>query len=745
MDEGYDFKASESQIRNLWEEGGHFAPQDGHTRRPFSMFLVPPNASGPLHVGNALMIAIQDVLARYHRAKGDPTLWIPGTDHGGYETQVTFEKELEKEGKDKGALSRTELFKAIEQFVAKNNETIILQTKELGASVDWTRFRFTLDEDALAATDQMFRKMVADGLIYRRSYMVNYCPHCATMLADIELKEKPVTQPRYFVTFPFQDEPGHVILPTTRPEFLFSVTHVLVHPEDSRHSHLIGKTLRNPTTGAQILIVESKRKFDAKNTTEYLEPFCPSFNKYDYGYTLRNELPARNLLDWEGKLIDRFPGLAPEDARVKEVRYLTDEGFIDHADESFTDSRYLCKKGHGVEIAIRQTWFLRLDDDRVAIRKPTIEALDRSRFAVHPHWRMKGLREWIGKMPDWPIARQNAWGIRIPIWYEVSEPREFMVWFIDKQGTSLYGNLQDILDKGIPLQEVSDGLQRLYAGENCTWTMQPESGKSYLPETDTFDTWFSSGAWSTIVYGRLDSPDLKTYYPSEVIVIGHDLLRLSIAREILLSHYLTGSLPTRAVYFHRLLKGKDGQKMSKSLGNYVDLDHYLSEYGADVTRMALISYTSEREDFILSDERLNYFRAFAERLWNQGRVCELANRYVSNSHNARVTDSNYQALLGELENLAKEVSRLIEKYAFAKGQERLVTFLDRLEHFVASVHARKDLDVAMAVYRDVFHTYLGLLHPFMPFMTEALYTELFDDRNLLANAPWPGSLEPASR
>ncbi|KND47293.1 MAG: Valyl-tRNA synthetase [Parcubacteria bacterium C7867-004] len=736
MEKSFNPEEVKDALLRVWEESGYATPRINQNSRRYSMFLVPPNASGPLHVGNALMIAIQDILARYHRAKGDATLWIPGTDHGGYETQVTFERELEAAGRSKDEFTRTEFVDAVEDFVAKNNETIVRQVKAMGASVDWSRFRYTLDKDSLRFVDRMFRKMIADKLIYRSSYMVNYCSECTTMLADIELKEVPSNSPLYVVKFPFREADGYLPLATTRPEFLFAVTHILVHPRDERYAEHIGSTLLNPVTGEEVLVIESKRKHDPDSLESPLFVFSPSSRKYDFEYAIRNGLPVRNLLDWKGLLIERNPGMTPEEARSVTVDFCTKEGLLERVDEAFEGTKSICKKGHPVESVIRMTWFMRLDDEQVPLRKPALEMLERERLVVQPHWRKKGLADWIGKMHDWPIARQNAWGIRIPIWYEVTDPSLFTVWYRDSERVLRHGNLKALLEEGILFEEVVQGLERVYVAERCNWTLEPAAGKKYLPETDTFDTWFSSGAWSAMVFENSASSETSHAYPSDVLVIGHDLLRLSISREIILGVYMTGRLPFRRVYFHQLLKSADGQKMSKSLGNAITLDTYLEKFGADVTRMALVSYTGLQEDFAISDERLERFKSFSDRLWKIGRALDAItahNPQISVFRESASLSADDQALLSGLEEVRVLAASSIERYALADAQEKAVSFLPRLEEFVLGILSRNDPEGGAAIFSKVLRSYLMILHPFMPFETEELSRTLYPSDGLLAS------------
>ena len=726
MQTEYDHKEVETRISKIWEEGDQFTPRIDRQKKPFSMFLVPPNASGEMHVGNVLMIVIQDVLARYYRSKGRPTLWIPSTDHGGYETQVTFERNLEKEGKDRFQYTKNELFSEIEKYVANNNKSIKAQIKATGASVDWSRFRYTMDERSLKAVDQIFNKMLSDNLIYRRNYMVNYCPSCGTVLAEIELKTRKETTPLYFVKFPIQGTDEYIALATTRPEFLFATTHVLVHPSDKKHSYLLGKKLVNPTTGESVEIVASKRKFDPATGEPFLSPFAPSYNVYDYGYTLYNSIPSRSLLDWEGRMLERYPGIKPTDAREKEIAYLTELGAIEKIDQSYMTEIMLCKRGHTVESMMMLTWFLKLDDEKKSLKKPALEALRKNGLTVLPRWHEKDLTNWIDKMHDWPIARQTAWGIKIPLWYDISDPSKITVWFVDRARERRYGNLKQFLDKSTSLEEITAGLERIYADESVSWTPTPEPGKTYLPETDTFDTWFSSGNWGTAVNGELDSTDFSYFYPSETMVIGHDLLRLSVARKIFMSYYLTQKLPFKTVYLHGLILGKDGQKMSKSLGNATSLEYYLETFGADVTRMALISYTSQQqEDFILADERLRAFKEFSKSLWNKKEIVTLANQYALPFSKSLTLTPRDKELLDSFDKLGKSINLHINKHSLSLAQSSLVNFLTTLDTYIKSMDTKSNTRITLSVFNNVFERYLDLLHPFMPFMTEELRTRLY--------------------
>ncbi|MDB5204519.1 MAG: Valine-tRNA ligase [Candidatus Taylorbacteria bacterium] len=665
----------------------------------------------------------------------NPTLWVPSTDHGGYETEITFEKKLLNEGMKKSDYKKSELFNEISKFVSQNNDSIKEQIKRLGASVDWTRFRFNMDKECLNEVEIIFKKLVKENLILRKPYMVYYCPTCATVLSDIELKEVNSNNPLFYIKFNFIDNPDQYLsLATTRPELIFSVTHVLVHPSDKKNFSLIGKNLINPVTGNIVKIVASKRKPNPQDQNA-LSPLLQSYVKYDYEYSLLYDtnISAKNLIDWNGKMLERYPGLYPKEARQKEIEYLKENNYMERIDTDHIDSDLWCKSAHQVEPTIIYTWSLDLDKDGMSLKKKALEEINNTPLTVFPEWRKKDLVKWLDTTKQWPIARQNVWGIRIPIWYDISNPQNFTVWFIDNQGNKQVGNLKKILDSGTSINEIKNGLERIYTNDLTSWTTEQKADKAYLPETDVLDTWFS-GQWATMFYGNTESDDFKYFYPNHSIVIGYDLVRLSVSREILLNTYLTSQLPYKFVYFHNLINGPDGKKMSKSYGNIITLESFLEKYGSDVTRAALISYSSLKEDFIISPERLNSLTEFTQRLWKMGRIAEIANQFVSENFKNIHTKSNN--LIDSLQKTQSRIGYQIEKFAFAYAQSSTLEFLFTLEEFAFSIQGQNNTEENLSIFREAFLRYLIVLHPFMPFITEDLYQKLFKKEGSLSSLSW---------
>jgi valyl-tRNA synthetase len=471
----------------------------------------------------------------------------------------------------------------------------------------------------------------------------------------------------------------------------------------------------------------------------------PACVRFDYEYAIRNNLPAHDVVDWDGTMKGQYQSKRPDEVRAEVIALLYTKGYIEGEGVPSSESVFVCKKGHTVCTIIRQTWFVRLDDERVSLRKNAVAAIHREQLKVFPRWREKGLVDWINKMHDWPIARQNAWGIRIPLWYEVTRPEDFLVWLRDDAGMRHHGSLATFLAQGRTIADIIPQLERVYAPEDCVWTHEPEAGKEYLPEMDMFDTWFSSGAWGTTVFGSSDITTLSPWYPSAMMVIGHDLLRLSVARKILLSTYMNGTLPFRSVYFHRLILASDGQKMSKSLGNAVPLDQYLSEYGADVTRMALVSYADEAEDFVFETEKLEFYAEFIQRAWRVARIYDTARTHgVDVRANVRGTEGD-QLFMTSLDQLVRSVAHDLDKMLVTKAQERVVGQLEKFEVYTTNMLERGDIEVAASVFCATFEKYLRVLHPFAPHFTEEVWCAWDASPSPLAQEPWPTtSLVPRS-
>jgi len=759
MEKNYDFKTAEGKIYQMWEKGGHFAPKIDPKKKPFTILLPPPNASGRMHTGNVLMIAIEDLLIRYHRMKGDPTLWIPGTDHAGTETQITYERELKKEGKSRFNFNREELYKNIWDFVQKNRGLIEAQIRQMGASVDWSRYTYTLDPQVIATVHNTFKKMAKDDLVYRGNYMVNYCPKCGTTYSDVEIKHEERLDPLYYINYELVDKSKqpYITVATVRPEPIFIDTHIAVNPKDKKHAWLIGQKAYNPITHAEMDIIGDSF-VDPKFGTGIVK-LTPGVDKNDYEVALKHNIPINPVVELNGKMKGRYAGMSVLDGRKKALEELQANNAIEKVDEKYLHSIAQCKAGHDIEPMVLPNWFVKVDAKHKSFKGPALDAVKTGKVKIFPKWREITYVRWMEEMRDWAISRQNVWGIQIPIWYEVDSPEKFNVWFVDTAGTYHNGTLKDLEDQGFAFADIMQGLQRVIAPADATWVFEENKKKDtrYLPETDTFDTWFSSGQWPLVTLGYPDSEDFKYFYPTAVLETGWEIVRLWVSRMIMFGIYLTDEVPFEHVYLHGIVKALDGRKMSKSLGNVINPEEYITEYGVDALRMGLISGTANGKDFAFPKDRVIAYKHFANKIWNMARFMQLMEEElprhpgkpkvhpesISSSSQAQPRDLDLQPedkeILKNLHKLIKSVDTSLEKFRMADGAEAIYQFMwhDLADKYIEKVKDRTDKEVALSVLRHVYITSLKLLHPFMPFVTEEIWGQITKGEKPLIIQSWP--------
>jgi valyl-tRNA synthetase len=732
MDKAYNSKVAEALYYKKWEEAGYFTPKIDKKKKPFTVLLPPPNASGKMHTGNVLMIAIEDLLVRWHRMKGDVALWVPGTDHAGTETQITFEKQLQKEGKSRFQYSREELYKEIWAFVENNKGMIVSQMRKMGASVDWSRYIYTLDDKVIKTVHATFNKLSTDNLLYRGDYIVNYCIKCGTTYSDVELKHEERKDPLYYLKY------GPFIIATVRPETKFGDTAVAVNPKDIRYKAWIGKEIEvEGLLGKFKLKVIGDHFVDIEFGTGVVK-VTPAHDKNDFEAGLRHNLEVKAVIDITGKLNERtgkYAGLTINQARKQVVLDLQEKELIDHIDEEYVHTVALCKAGHPIEPLVLPNWFIHVDADHKSLKKPAYEAVKDGEVRIFPKWREITYLRWMEEMRDWPVSRQNVWGIRIPVWYKVDPEKEnIYVWWLDKKKQLQQGSVKGFLEKGITLKEIESGLQRVYASTGETepeYVINSEKpGENYLPETDTFDTWFSSGQWPLVTLGFPDSEDFKYFYPTDVMETGWEIIRLWVSRMVMFGYYLTEKPPFKDVYLHGMVRAIDGRKMSKSLGNVINPDEYMEQYGVDALRMGLISGTANGKDFNFPKDRVIAFKHFANKIWNMGRFLllmrEQYGKEISEYNSQTKINKEDKLMLKKLELVIKNVDISLNKFRFADASDAIYHFMwhELADIYIEQVKKREDKEIALSVLTHIFVTCLRLLHPFMPFVTEAIYQQM---------------------
>ena len=739
MQKQYNHKDHEDRIYDKWEKGGHFKP--AKKDKPFTVLMPPPNANASLHAGHA-MYTIDDIVIRYKRMQGYSALWQPGMDHAGFETQFVFEKELKKKGKSRLDFDRAALYKMIYDFVQENSGLIFEQFKALGFSADWSRSVFTLDSDVVSYVHDTFAKMVKDDLVYRDNYIVNYCTHCGTSLAELEVKHVVRKDTLLVVRYPLVDrkkgEDEFVEVATVRPEPIYADTHLAIHPTNKKTKWLKGRSVKNPVTGAQMEIIEDEF-VDPEFGTGVVK-LTPGHDPNDFAVAKKHGLPVVQAVDLVGHMIGGpYGGEKVKIAREKTIADLKDKGLIN---ESATKNDYehsviTCYKcGRDLEPLTIPNWFIKVAD----LKKKVVEAVVKDEVEFFPKRFKKQMLSWLGIMHDWPISRQIVWGIGLPVWYKVKDNPDMHVTFMDK-GRAVHGKASKLLAK-YSLKQILGGLQTLSAPPSAKFVVSKEEVKDALPETDTFDTWFSSGQWPLVTL-----PDQPKRLPTDMIGTLSDILKFWISRMILFSLYREGKIPFKDIYLWSMVADEKGTKMSKSKGNVINPIDLVEKYGADALRMSLVFGVAPGAKVILSDDKVRGMRNFANKIWNMVRFFNLMTEKYGKEipmydKNLKSQTKNDKEIVEKLNNLVTQVTNDLDQYRFSNAAEGIYHFLwnDVADKHIEEVKDRADKDVALSVLRHVLITSFKLLHPFMPFVTEAVWKNIpgapAED---LISASWPTS------
>jgi valyl-tRNA synthetase len=694
----YDPKAWEDDLYRKWEESGFFRPEKSQGVERYTNILPPPNANGELHLGHASGYTVMDILGRFERMRGKRTLLLPGKDHAGIQTQVVFEKKLHADrGITRHDLGREKFYQETYDFCLDRASYMRSQEKRIGLSADWSRETFTLDPEVSRRATETFVRMYHDGMIYRGERIINWCPRCATALSDVEVIHKETEGKLYHLSYPVKDSDKTITVATTRPETMLGDTAVAVHPDDKRYQPLVGKTIILPLLDREIPIIADER-VDRSFGTGAVK-ITPAHDPLDWEIGKTHHLEAIQVIGTDAKITEagkQFHGLPIDEARIKVLEALKQSGnFI--KEESHSINLSACERCKtAIEPLISKQWFIDVDAKAYSLKRKSIEALRTDAIVFHPENMRDQMTNWLENLHDWCISRQLWWGHRIPIWYR-------------EQGT----------------EEVYCGID---APEGDGWKQDP----------DTLDTWFSSGQWPYTTLGYPDQEDAKIFYSTDTMVMGRDLLFFWATRMVMFGFYTTREAPFKHLYFTGLVRDEKGAKMSKSKGNGIDVLHAIDRFGADAVRLSLVLGTTPGLDFNLSDEKIETFRNFANKLWNIGRYIE--NQGTRNKEQgAETLETKTDAdrwILGRTEAVAKEVTRLLENHQISLAGETLRAFTwDDFADWYVEVHKIEKND---ALLRHAFDTILKLWHPFMPFVTEAIHQTLrLDKSEFLMVAKWP--------
>lgn len=744
MDKNFDPKTTEEAIYRMWETGGFFAPKKDKGGTPFSIIMPPPNANDPLHIGHAMFITIEDILIRYHRMKGDPTLWLPGTDHAGIETQFVFEKKLAKQDKSRFNFDRETLYKMIWDYVQENSGVAVNQMKKLGASADWSAFKFTLDPDIVEKVLETFIKLHHDQLIYRGQKLINYCTKCGTGYSELEVEHTEETTKLYFIKY------GPFVLATTRPETKFADTAVAVHPEDKRYKEYVGQEIE--VTG---LLGTFKLKVIAD---EYVDPefgtgvvkITPyhDFNDFDVWQRHLDEIPApQQVIDKQGKLTaiaGPYTGMKIKAARELIEKHLDEKGLLAKPSENYSHNVGVCYRCKTILEPLPLTQFFIKTKPLVT---GALKALDTNETTVMGAGQEKILRHWLTNIRDWNISRQIVWGIRIPVWYNV-KGHEQRIWlsFLDNEGKQKQGTLDQYLrNNSFSFEHIKANLQQIDVGtwsegNNAPWVVsidEPKEDGLWIQETDTFDTWFSSGQWPVVTLKANGETTFDTFYPTSVMETGYDILPIWVMRMMLLGIYVTGKSPFTTVYLHGLVRDEKGQKMSKSKGNVINPLDMVDKYGADAIRIALVMSSTPGQDKAVGESTIRGMRNFSNKIWNAARFVYMERQNTTTITNQDgAEDENF---LKKLDDTTRNVTQLLDTLRVGLAAE---TVHNEFWHWYCDVaiEQKKRGEISLHALETGLETFLTLLHPFMPFVTEEIWGKLSDKKNKpLITTPWPES------
>ena len=764
MDKAYN-SSQESQIYDLWSNSGAFTPKVPQNpkeaklkKEPFSILLPLPNANDPMHMGHALF-TIQDILIRYHRMLGDPTLWLPGGDHAGIETQFVFEKRLQKEGKSRFDYDRQTLYKMIWDFVEENRKLNQFQMKKLGFSMDWSRYHYSLEEPIVKNVLATFKKLHSDGLIYRDEKIVNYCTHCGTAFSNLEIDYKNVDSHLWYFKYPIVGERDKFItVATTRPETMLGDTAMAVNPKDKRYKDLVGKKVLVPLVNREIPII-FEDSIDINFGTGAVK-VTPSHSPEDYDMAKKHNLEFIQIFDYDGytkfNVPEEYRGLYPNQLRQKVIDDLTNVGLMEKIESYSHEVGHCYRCGRPIEPMTAPQWYIKIDK----LAKPAIEAAKSGKVKFFPARFKKNYITWMENIRDWNISRQIVWGPRIPVWYNLDENPEIRINYIEKNGLICSSNWQTIKITH-SIEEVEKGLQSLIAPVDAKPYLSKEEAlrfsKNVLQETDTFDTWFLSGQWpiSTLGFNTADpsksSSDFDYFYPTTVMDTLWDILFFWVARMMMFGLYLTNEVPFKTVHLHSRVVDAKGQKMSKSKGNVVDPLVMTDKYGTDALRMSLVYGIAPASDFVVSEDKIRAQRNFVNKIWNASRFVEmLIDRLQEKNPKLEVSKDLDESkltkadkdILEKLNKIIASTTKNLNTYRFGQASEDLYQFFWHEFCDVYIEDAKDRGEETIPVLLKVLETSLKLLNPFIPFVTETIYQNLLKEKfnltkELLISASWP--------
>ncbi len=710
LDKHYEHSAVEDRWYAFWLENGHFHADENSDKPPFTIVIPPPNVTGSLHMGHALNNTLQDVLIRWKKMCGFNTLWQPGTDHAGIATQNVVEKMLAAEGTDRRELGREKFVERVWEWKKESGGMITNQLKRLGSSCDWERERFTMDEGLSAAVRKTFVALYKEGLIYQGNYIINWCPRCHTALSDLEVLYEEKKGALYHIRYPLSEGGQYLIVATTRPETMLGDTGVAVHPEDERYLSLVGKKIVLPLANREIPVV-GDTYVDREFGTGALK-ITPAHDPNDFEIGNRHDLPKLKVMNEDGTMNEKagkYQGMDRFACRKAVLEDLEKEGLLEKV-EDYMHSVGGCYRCHTVvEPSLSLQWFVKIQP----LADPAMEAVRSGQIRIIPKNWENTYFEWMENIRDWCISRQIWWGHRIPAWY-----------------------CRDCKEVNV----------ELHTPEKCG-----KCGSSNLEqETDVLDTWFSSALWpfSTLGWPE-ETAALKKFYPTSTLVTGFDILFFWVARMIMFGLKFRGEIPFKDVYIHALVRDAEGQKMSKSKGNVIDPLSIMEKYGTDAFRFTLGIMASQGRDIKLSEERVEGYRFFANKLWNASRFVLMNLDGFERKETPLSPDDQRLELadrwiMSRLNKAAAYVNQSLEEYKFNQATARIYQFIwnEFCDWYIELTKSRifsegESRQTVLEVLTHVLENILRLLHPFMPFITEEIRAKMLPAAGTIMEADYP--------
>jgi len=707
LTKGYEPHAVEKHWYAEWEKNKLFAADETGTAQSYSIVIPPPNVTGVLHMGHALNNTMQDILCRYRRSKGDDVLWMPGTDHAGIATQNVVEKKLAQDGRDRHQLGRKKFIESVWGWRQEYGSAIINQLKRLGASCDWDRERFTMDEGLSKAVRKVFVELYHQGLIYRGDYITNWCVRCNTALADLEVEHEEHDGFLYHIRYPFTDGSGGVVVATTRPETMLGDTAVAVNPEDERYHTLQARTVLLPLMNREIPIIKDPY-VDTSFGTGALK-VTPAHDPNDFEIGERHGLASVKVIAEDGRMTaeaGKFADLDRFACRKAVVKALEDQGLLEEVTPHphSIGHCYRCKTI--IEPNLSKQWFVKTKP----LAAKAIDAVKRKQTKIIPAMWEKTYFEWMNNIRDWCISRQIWWGHQIPAW---------------------------------TCDDCGEVIVEMTTPASCSAC----NSSNLVQETDVLDTWFSSALWPFSTMGWPDETALlKKFYPTSVLVTGFDILFFWVARMMMMGIHFMGEVPFKNVYVHALVRDEDGKKMSKSKGNVIDPLEIVDRYGTDAFRFTLAAFAAQGRDVKMSEKRVEGYRNFVNKLWNAARFA-----FMHLDKGYKTVDPDLLTLpdkwiLARLDAVSKDVADALDNYRFNEAASGLYNFVWHelcdwyLEAIKPTLYGRQGPDQQMATMGVLWFTLrdtLVLLHPFMPFVTEEIWHKLPGTTGSIMHAEFP--------